>query len=771
MTDFLQVLPKVRPLHPGMGQAVAERTVLRKLDPEDSTRIVPYDKLVEGAPYRWETWAEVAERVALGNSMLAGDRKEQMEEYALLRSAIAQGKTLMSGRHLQHGDVEQPGRNLEVFTNCATAANTFSSFYLLLNGSGVGRSYDDDMMLVNWDNAPSLICVLDHTHPDFEYGRHISVRDAEHMYGTGTDVLWFKVPDTREGWAQAVELWENAAFQKIHRDKLLILDFSLVRAKGAPIKGMQNRPSSGPAPLMDAFANAHRLKGARLPRWRQAMYMDHYFAECVLVGGARRAARMSVKYWKDKTVLDFIKIKRPIEYGKKTRQQVIDFRAERIREGLPTFEPFLWSSNDSVGVDAEFWKYVKDTSIDTDIAKWARKVYKTVVDCQYGDGTGEPGLINLDRLNAKPEGFKALAKAGYVGGPKYQPFEESELYLHRLVTKAQKKKYFMIVNPCGEIPLSLLGGYCTIADVVPYHCDSVEDFVEVAKAVTRALIRVNTMGALYSAEVKRTNRIGVGLTGVHEFAWKFFGYTFHDLLDESKTMDFWLTLQSVAQEVRDEAEIYSKKLGVEVPHTMFTVKPSGTVSKLFGLTEGWHLPAMKFYVRWVQFRNDDPLVEQYKAAGYPTRELIQYAGHTIVGFPTQPVLSDIMPEDRIVTAAEATPEEQFRWLQLGEQYWLQGAGDDVAGQISFTLKINPEEVDFAELNRMTKEYMPTIKCCSIMPQASSSAYEYQPEQMVTKAHFEQVAAAIQHALTEDIDKAHLTCDSGACPIDYSDDPK
>ena len=33
-----------------------------------------------------------------------------------------------------------PARNMEVFTNCATAIASFAKFYLLLNGSGVGRS-------------------------------------------------------------------------------------------------------------------------------------------------------------------------------------------------------------------------------------------------------------------------------------------------------------------------------------------------------------------------------------------------------------------------------------------------------------------------------------------------------------------------------------------------------------------------------------------------------------------------------------------------------
>lgn len=750
-----------------MGQAVAERTVLRKLDPQTG-EIVKYDALQEGAPFIWETWGQVADRVAAGNAMLCDTELEQLVEYEELRDFIAQGKTLMSGRHLQHGDLQQPDRNMEVFTNCATAASTFSLFYLLLNGSGVGRCYDDDMMLVNWDHAPTVVCVLDSSHPDFDYSAHMSVRDAKHLYGEGKGVYWFRVPDTREGWAQALEVWENAAFQRIHAHKLLILDFSPVRPKGSPIKGMQNRPSSGPVPLMNAFAKAARLKGSGLDKWKQAMYMDHYFAECVLVGGARRAARMSAKFWKDRTVIDFIKVKRPIEYQGYGMDDVI-----ALRSASPAIQPeaFLWSSNDSVLVDDEFWGYIKDSSNISGDAQWARKVFDAVMECAYGDGTGEPGLINVDKLNAHTDSFKEMNKHTWIGGPKYTPLEESETYMDRLARRAQQKTYHMIVNPCGEIPLSLLGGYCTIADVVPYHCNSLAEIPKVLRSVTRALIRVNTMGCMYGDEVERTNRIGVGLTGVHEFAWKFFGFTFRDLINEEVSREFWNVLQGMAMTVREEAENYSRMFGVEVPHTMLTIKPAGTTSKLFGLSEGWHLPAKVFYVRWVQFRNDDPLVEEYKRAGYPVRVLETYRGHTIVGFPTQPVLSEIMPADKIVTAAEATPEEQFKWLMLGEKYWINGAGVDVGGQISYTLHYSPDEVSFAQFREKMLKYMPKIRCCAVMPRTDNAAYEYQPEESVTKAKFEEIAAAVKKALNEDIDKVHIDCENGACPVDYSTDAK
>src|ERR1035437_3157126 len=213
-----------RPISAGMGQAVAERTILRKKENGD-----------------FEDWGDVANRVARGNANLFNGPIHSSEtEYLLLRKHIANGNTLMSGRHLQHGDENQPSRNMEVFTNCATSSASFLLFYLLLNGSGVGRCYDDDMILVNWDHAPNLRCVLDASHPDFNRSAHECVRDARHKYGEGPNITWYEIPDSREGWAKGLEIWENAAFEKIHAEKMLILDFSKVRPAGLPIKGMQN---------------------------------------------------------------------------------------------------------------------------------------------------------------------------------------------------------------------------------------------------------------------------------------------------------------------------------------------------------------------------------------------------------------------------------------------------------------------------------------------------------------------------------------------------
>ena len=153
------------------GRALGRRTVFR---PEDA-----------------DSFGRVADRVAAGNVALVDH--VGASEQAQLRNAIATGALLTSGRHLQHGDAQQPTRNMEVFTNCATAITSFAKFYLLLNGSGVGRAYDDELCAVDWAQAPTLLLYLSPDHPDFPRGPAGLHRFGVEMqllpWGMGLDVF------------------------------------------------------------------------------------------------------------------------------------------------------------------------------------------------------------------------------------------------------------------------------------------------------------------------------------------------------------------------------------------------------------------------------------------------------------------------------------------------------------------------------------------------------------------------------------------------------
>jgi len=1041
-----------RPLAVGMGEAVAKRTVLRRKD-----------------DLNLETWGDVADRVSFGNvSLIEGNLTE---ECSRLRAHIANGSILMSGRSLQHGDSAQSKRNLEIFTNCASAATSFLAYYLLLNGSGVGRSYDDKLCLVDWRKMPHVYPVMSEQHKDFDHHTMESLNEAKHKHGA--HCIIHEVEDSREGWAKAVELLETMAFSGKHSKDVLLLDFSKVRPSGAPIKGMQNRPSSGPGPLMNAIRSIATIKGSHIPNWMQSMYVDHYLAESVLVGGSRRSARIAIKHWRDPSILDFIKCKN--NYLDKTRN-------------------FLWSANNTVAVTADFWK---ECTIE---GSWANQVFMLLSENAYY--WGEPGIVNLDKLVVNNSGLVDMLDGKYAESQRLKPSQDGVALLSKIAKVSRTSQYQMIVNPCqpgyirlltvtgprkletlkvgdivwtgmrwaalkkvwstgtkevvrywlsngtyvdmtpnhrvvedgvkveiqnahkidritmvplsfgmpegenrwkgfalpagmilgdgsmqknggvtaylnigvndgdmelaampftkeiienkgkrlakltlgfrelhlnyapvwerrvsdfwkatdrlsmcqflrglyttngsvvaqgsritlktssqdlaqdvaemlewlglrtyittnkpsevefengtyickqsydvntvevakfakligfeqdykmqaidynwtnrqgwdvqvvreeslgkmkvfdytvdaeehtvaqkglfisncGEISLNRLGGYCSIGDIVPYHCETIDETEEAARLQTRALIRINTMDCVYHREVNRTNRIGVSLTGIHEFAWKFFKFGFRDLINEEKAKPFWQALARLSRAVKDEARDYSRRLERNVPHTNTTIKPAGTTSKLFGVTEGAHLPSMREYIRWVQFRSDDPLVTKYKRLGYRIRELKNYKGTTIVGFPTQPEICKLGMGDKLVTAAEATPEEQYRWLMLLEKYWIRGVDaqgnalpEDTGNQVSYTLKYKPELVSLEQFRDVLVRYQSKVKCCSVMKQSDEEEgrYEYQPEQAVNLEDYNAYIKAIKKEVEveEDIDKVHIDCAGGACPVD------
>jgi hypothetical protein len=786
MDELLTKETRPRKYAKGIGQAVADRTINRKLihHLQKTKRLTVklerhqnlslneevdiycrskgyvishFDSLKKNqvtlhitALQTMEHWKDVAFRVAKGNTLLHPQDSET--EFLKLHHHLRKATLLMSGRHLQHGDETQPARSMEIFTNCATSATSFLKFYLLLSGSGVGRSMDDDLMLVDYKNLPIVVPVINSDHPDVLSGEISGWQDREsalHMYQNRV-IHIFEVPDSREGWAKSIEKMEVMAFQKKHYDDILILDFSLIRKRGSPIKGMQNRPASGPGPLMLAIEKMARLREAEMEPWRAIMFADHFLAECVLVGGARRAARMATKTWRDSTVFDFISIKRG---------------------------GFLWSSNNSVTVDAEFWNYIKNSSIDTPIAKHARKVFEAITTAAYYDGTGEPGIINQDKLTHNETGLDGYLDGRFAESKNFKlDFETLEL-TKILATLSKDMQYHQITNPCGEITLNLLGGYCVIGDVVPYHADNDDEATEAFAIATKALMRVNLMDSIYKKEVLRTNRIGVGITGFHEWAWKRFGFGWHDIIDEKKSLEMWLLLSHFKRVVKKTVAEYATVLGTVIPHTDTTIKPAGTTSKLFGLTEGAHLPSMREYLRWVQYRSDDPVILEYKKKGYPIKILKSYAGTTVVGFPVRPTICTLGMGDKLVTAAEATPQEQYQYLRLLEKYWIRGVEVDgitplaeSGNQVSYTLKYNPKKVSYEEFVKTLTDGQSAIRCCSVMPQTDTSIYEYQPEEMVTTSRYQQIVSEIKKLNPngdedkEDIMLEHIACGSGVCSL-------
>lgn len=704
----------------------------------------------------YQSYEERIREVVDGNFSIIADPSSLVSDasYNKTMELALKGVLPFSGRHMQHGDLTQSERSMEVFTNCSTACFSFMLFYLLLNGSGVGRDYSSESCRVNWDFMPNFRVVLNGgsandgdvakgSHPDFykamkEFDATFeALRDAKHKYDSDSEeVRWIKVRDSREGWAEVLAILETAAFHKNHKDDLFIFDFSEVREEGAEIKGMQDRPAQGPIPLMRALCKVATVKGAGMKPWKQALFIDHYVASCVVMGNVRRAARMSTKYWKDRDVIEFIDIKRG---------------------------GFLWSSNNSITVDEEFWREANDPR-----PSHARRVFEAAVGAAYFDQTGEPGFINVDKLNQNRTGMENITASNFIcssmkSGKHLQLHRRTYEMIDNVLEVMKSKVYPFITNPCGEIALAVYGGYCIIGNICLAHCDTLQEARDAAAMLPQFLIRVNMMDAIYKSEVIRTNRIGVGITGIHEFAWKHFNANFHNLI-EGKATKFWSFIRELRTIAETSAAAYAENNNMEVPHTVTMVAPNGTISKVMNCTEGGHLPSVLHQMRWVTFPKSGPKWKEYESKGYPVKDIShQYQGAVVVGFPRRQPILDIMPAEVTRTANGVSISDHFKWLELLEASWIGSSGEN--NQISYTINYNPKEVNFNEFMDMILKYQPRVKCCTVMPVGETSAYAYIPEEPISEEHYWEVKNRIEAVEREAYNESELLCEGGVCPIE------
>ena len=672
-----------RKLAPGLGLAVARRGILRAEDQEDFGR--------------------VADRVAAGNIALLGDAAVGApQEQAYLRNAIACGALLTAGRHLVRGDARQPDQPMEFFVNCATAAASFTCFYLLLCGAGVGRAYDDGLCVVDWRRAPRLFFQLAAMHADVARA-DAAMRAA--LAETAPDhARRFVIPDSREGWAEALEILEAMAHAG-QSDCALVLDFSAIRPQGQPIRGLGGRAAPGPLPLLAAFIalRAQVIQSQQaMPLWEQALRVDDIMAQAVIYGGLRRAARMAAKTWRDTD-------------------------APRFATGLAL--PGGAGAAYALLVDADFWARLGPRAKGAEpLTRHAHAVFDAAISAIHA--RGEPGFINADRLAPSAAHDPPLP----IGSARF-PAREGAALVADIGRRANGMAWRSITNPCGEVALPVTGGFCVVADVAPLlACPLPLEEVSpgalpadvatawdrrVAEAIrlgVRFLIRINRMQGIYDAEIRASNRIGIGLTGIFEWAWLRFALGFDALIAPHGAPDFWRAMARLSAVAKREAQDYARALGMAAPATVTTIKPAGTTSLLFGLSAGAHPPPAAQYLRWVRY-DDAAAAAALMRAGNPSR---RRASSVLIGFPTEALLARLGQQAGLITAGEASLAAQYRWIALLERHWI---GAQQGNQVSCTLNFDADAVDLPELRRLLRRHQPKLRAASLLPRRAECVME------------------------------------------------
>lgn len=222
-----------------------------------------------------ETWQDAVNRVMdmhlkrYSGRLKSEDEAEFSKMFAHVYSLYSEQRVLGAQRALQYGGELMLEKHARFYNCSSTYIDRVCVFeeimYLLLCGAGTGYS-------------------VQHIHTD-----RLPVPKG---FDNSKQAEKFVIPDTIEGWAEAVGKMMTAYY---YGGADIEFDYSAIRPKGAYIRGGFKAP--GPEPLRQAIEKCHhiitRIKGRKL-RPFELHYLICICANSVVTGGVRRSAMISI---------------------------------------------------------------------------------------------------------------------------------------------------------------------------------------------------------------------------------------------------------------------------------------------------------------------------------------------------------------------------------------------------------------------------------------------------------------------------------------------
>ncbi|MEU0912170.1 ribonucleoside-triphosphate reductase, adenosylcobalamin-dependent [Streptomyces althioticus] len=653
---------------------------------------------------RQEEWPETVRRVVDGNLKLVEPRYIEEGEREALIDLIESFKVLPAGRHLKSSGVNDFALN-----NCWAAGwdpakpEEHFTFTLLrlAEGGGVGSNYSarylEDFPAVQVPVQVHIVC--DPEHPDYLDMVEAGLISTEYSHDWAGA---YAVEDSREGWAEALGDLIRTAHDPKTRHTQRVYDVSRVRPKGSPLKTFGGT-ASGPEPFAEMMIEVGRvLRWAARPMGPltglDAMEIDHAIAKAIVAGGVRRSARMSIMRWDDPLIFEFINIKK---------------------------EGGHWTTNISVEVDQEFLGLVNTkVGLRSSVQDQARSVLKAIAEGMLHNG--EPGVWN-----------SGLTAEGEVDGT-------------------------FTTNPCGEATLTPwepcnLGSVNLAAFVDEYGGIDDLGLAEAHRLITRYLIRAtfaDVADPKSAAAIARYRRIGVGHLGFADWLYKQgIRYTEADTYS-----NVFLALKRWAALVDEAAAEYANELRIPVPVKKRVIAPTGTISKLAGVSgEATHAPFADYFIRRIRFSTVDPnevaQVEEYRKQGYQV-EPCQYAANTaVVEIPTKDSLLDELEyPEYFQHAGDLTIKDMLNVQRLYQKFWADQA-------VSYTVNIDPEKYTAEDLAGLLAEYLPELKGTTVFPELSMPQSPYE---RISREEYVRRAAEVGIEVTDT--GYDEVCASGSCGV-------
>ena len=354
--------------------------------------------------------------------------------------------------------------------------------------------------------------------------------------------------------------------------------------------------------------------------------------------------------------------------------------------------PEVFPERNSYDADSPGWGWMSNNSVvvdtDTDLAPITEAISRN----------GEPGVIWLDTTR------------NY--GRLVDPADYAD---HRV----------MGYNPCAEQPLESFE-CCTLVESFPSRAESKEDFLatlKVAFLYGKIVTLLPTHWERTNAVMQRNRRVGTSMSGVSDFA------------DNHGTEVLTEWMDAGYRAVRDWDRQLSETLAVRESIRTTTVKPSGTVSIVAGVSPGVHwAPGGTYFERAIRFRKEDPLVTLFQAAGYRVEPASEDpTGTSVIFFP---VKSAARRSEKDVSVTE-----KAELAALAQKYWSDNS-------VSVTLSFDPE-TEGDSIGGILRDYTGRLKTASFLPQGNFT-YPQMPYTQITEQEYEAATKSLIPAFLDAI---------------------
>lgn len=336
----------------------------------------------------------------------------------------------------------------------------------------------------------------------------------------------------------------------------------------------------------------------------------------------------------------------------------------------------------------------------------------------------------------------AASHSAVNGEPGFFWLENAKAYGRLSDGKNWKDHRVKGCNPCGEQSLESFE-LCNLVETFPSRHNSVEEYTRTLKyaylyAKTTTLLP--THDSRTNAVMMRNRRIGLSQSGIIENINRI-GFREHVNWCEAGY-----------QAVQQWDQIYADWLCVPKSLKTTTVKPSGTVSLLPGVTPGIHFPHSEYYIRRVRLPAQSDLWKKMEEAGYVVED-DHYSKHTkVVSFPVHEPHFD------------RRKDEVSLWEQLELAAAMQAKWSD--NQVSITVTVKPEEA--RDLPRALSMYEKRLKAVSFLPLRGDQVYKQAPYEAITAEQFEEMSSGLKKVKLNPTDEEDRVlerfCDGDSCAI-------